>query len=421
MLSLKALTFLAMAIMAIPLQASVTTIETQAAPFATAFSSQRKLVRDSRGDLFAVYLKQDGNLSQVYLSESTNNGDKWQELGRVSDGQNQAARVTVTIDGKDRVHIFWTKFIEEYGQITYRTYDHGAWSKAYQITSGPAYSGYPAATLDSKGRIHLVWYGFDGTAYQVFYSRFDGSNWTQPIKLSQGFPDSVNPTIAVDSNDNLHVAWYKSNGRQYQIYYVDWAGSWGEQVVLSSGLTDSFNPTIAVDPSDQVYVAWDKGEANRTRIYYAMFSGGAWSQQAPLTSADSAAENPSITVDAEGNVYVFYDKADGQIHMVERLAGTWSNEKGLTTTGVNEYPSVRWSYNNNPLNGASGSIDLLWTSEENGKMSVQFSSLVLHETPPATENGNLPYYVGLAVCTLVAASLFFILLHRRRQRSTKTN
>jgi hypothetical protein len=419
MQSLHVLILLGIMVIAIPLQISAMTVATQAAPLATAFSSQRKLVRDSRGNLFAVYLKQDGNVSQVYLSQSTNNGNTWQELGRVSDGQNQAARVTIAIDGKDRVHIFWTKFIEEYGQITYRTYDHGVWSKESQITSGAAYSGYPSAALDSKGHIHLVWYGYDGTAYQVFYTMYDGLNWTQAVKLSQGYPDSVNPTIAVDSKDNLHVAWYKSNGRQYQIYYEEWSGAWGGQVILSAGQTDSFNPTLGVDQSDRVYVAWDKGEANRTKIYYAELSEGVWSQQAPLTSTDTAAENPSLTVDDQGNAYIFYDKADGQIYFVKRIADVWSPEERLTAAGINEYPSVRWSHNNNPLNGEGGSIDLVWTADESGKLSVQYANMALHETQPAPKNGNLTIFAGLVGGALIALTLF-VIIHRKRNRLTKT-
>ena len=154
------------------MQANTNTITNRASTTSTAFSSQRKLVRSSNGDLFAVYLKQDGNLSQVYLSRSIDNGTTWQEVGRISDWKQEAARTTVTIDNRDRIYAFWTKFVEEYGQITYRIFDHGILSEEHQITSGEAYSGYPSTAFDSKGRIHLVWYGFDGTAYQVFYSAF---------------------------------------------------------------------------------------------------------------------------------------------------------------------------------------------------------------------------------------------------------
>jgi hypothetical protein len=411
---LKVLLLLTLLSLTVPAQTNSATLTKQATPLSTAFSSQRKLVRDSKGNLFAVYLKQAGNHSQVHLSSSADNGATWNEVGRVSDGDFESVRVTIAIDAADRLHIFWTKFIGEYGQIFYKVYDHGAWSSESQLTSGDAYSGYPSAAFDSKGLIHLVWYGFDGIAYQVFYSRFDGSKWSAPIKLSQGFPDSVNPTIAVDSRDNLHVAWYKSNGRQYQIYYIRWSGSWNEQVVLSSGLTDSFNPTLAIDRKDNVYVAWDKGEGPQTQIYYAVYSAGAWSQQTPLTSGDEAAENPSAAIDALGTLYVFYDKTDGQIYLREHV-NTWSPEERLTAAGENLYPSVRWSFHNNPLSDAGGRIDYVWTSKDEGQTSVKYSQLTIQQ-PTTPANERYPMMLGLSlVGIIIGATLFFLILYRRRK------
>lgn len=130
----------------------------------------------------------------------------------MSEGEFNSVRLSLAIDAADRVHVFWTKFIEEYGQIFQRVYSQGMWSAEQQITSGEGYSGFPSVAVDSKGVLHLVWYSFDGSTYQVYYSRYDfNNNWSTPVRLSQGYPDSVNPTIAVDSKDNLHVAWYKSN------------------------------------------------------------------------------------------------------------------------------------------------------------------------------------------------------------------
>lgn len=272
-------------------QLSGVTVSTNATEHSTAFSSQRKIVRDAEGDLFVSYLRLMNNFSQVFLSRSDDDGRTWKDIGQVSVGEYQSARVSIAIDTSNRVHIFWTKFIgdgQEYGQIFYRTYSTSGWSDEEQLTSGEAYSGYPSACIDSRGRIHLVWYGFDGITYQVYYKSFDGSHWSDPIKLSQGFPDSVNPTVAVDSSDNIHVAWFKSNGRNYQINYIDWTGTWNKQIVLSRALTDAFNPTMAIDPNGRIYIVWDEGTGPITQIYYSVFDGSAWSQEASLTTGASA-------------------------------------------------------------------------------------------------------------------------------------
>lgn len=410
---------LVLLVFTLPAQAHFATVAEGVSGLSTAFGSQRKIVRDNSGILYVVLLKVMEDRSAVFLSRSDDDGLSWMEVGQVSDGQFNAARTTIAIDAQNRLHIFWTKFVpevgeEEYGQIAYRMYDRGVWSLEEQLTHGNAYSGYPSAAVDSKGRIHLVWYGFDGEAYQVFYTMSEGGGWMPPIKLSQGFPDSVNPTVAVDSHDNVHVAWYKSNGRQYQIYYIRWSGSWGEQIVLSSGLTDSFNPTIAIDRNDDVYVVWDKGEAGQTQIYYSVFRNGAWSPQTQLTSGNEGAENPTVAVDAQGRVYVFYDKTDGQIYGL-KYTTSWSPETRLTSEGENKYPSVRWSYYNNPATETDGTVDFVWTSKQAGITKVLFAKLTV-SSPPSGDEGTVPFITtpGIVVAIAVGATLLLIASVRGR-------
>ncbi len=396
----------------LPVQAesAFATVDSGVSPNATAFSSQRKLVRDSNGDLFVAYLKPVENLSEVFLSESTDNGGSWHEVGRISEGKFESVRASITIDSKDRLYIFWTKFIGEYGQIFLRVYEKGVLSEERKLTSGEAYSGYPSGTFDSNGHLHLVWYGFDGTAYQVFYTSYDGTSWSNPIKLSQGYPDSVNPTVAVDSSNNVHVAWFKSNGRNYQINYIRWTGTWNKQVVLSPPLTDAFNPSMAIDSKGRIYVVWDEGQGPLTQIYYSVFSGSVWSEQVALTSGPSA-QNPSIAVDTQNNVYVFYEKSDGQIYL-RQYDRSWSPEQRLTTSGENTYPSARWSFNNNPFIGLGGRIDFVWTSKEDGLLSVKYAWLSINQSQTVTS--VLPvgsaFETGLAVATVATVAVLFVTL-----------
>ncbi len=402
---------MSLVILLAPAQASSSTIANEVSSFSTAYSSQRKIVRDTGGDLFAVYLKKLENYTQVYLSKSIDNGTVWQDVGRVSEGNFESVRVTIATDREDQLHIFWTKFISAYGQIFYRTYGRERWSVEYQLTTGPAYSGFPSAAFDSKGRLHLVWYGYDGVAYQVFYTRFDGLGWATPVKLSRGFPDSVNPTIAVDSRDNLHVAWYKSNGRYYQINYVRWSGGWGGQIVLSSATADAFNPSVAIDSKDNVYLVWDEGKGPQTRVYYRVLRGESWSRAEALTSEDVSAETPTVAADAQGTVYVLYNKSDGQIY-IRKYSGQWSAEEKLTTSGENTFPSLRWSFNNNPMSGGGGKMDYVWTSKKGDLISIMYGGL------PISGPDGMPTPSGPAVSStglaLVAATSVLVLLVLRR-------
>lgn len=406
----------------LPGQSNFSIIDSGVSANATAFSSQRKVVRDRAGDLFAIYLKPVQDFSQVFLSRSADNGESWRVLGQVSGGDYQSVRASIAIDEKNAIYVFWTKFIEAYGQIFYRVYADGVWSDEHQLTSGDAYSGYPSVCVDSKGHLHLVWYGFDGIAYQVFYTKFNGSQWTSPIKLSQGYPDSVNPTVAVDSSDNVHVAWFKSNGRWYQINYIKWSGSWGTQTILSSSSADAFNPTMAVDSNGRVFVAWDEGSGPITQIYYSVYSGSEWSRESSLSTGPSA-QNPSIAIDAQDNVYLLYDKSDGQIYM-RRYDGAWEPELKVTSSGTNSYPSVRWSFLNNPFSGPGGKVDFVWTSKDDGVLSVKYGALNIPTAPTTTQTGAQPPFGGtlLTISLLVglgviAAVVAYTYVRRRRDNA----
>jgi hypothetical protein len=401
-------------------QMSPVTVATGVLPSSTSFSSQRKIVRYSQGNLFTAYLRTVENHSQVFLSESAGNGTAWREIGQVSEGNYDSVRVSVAMDSEDRVHIFWTQFIGEYGQIMYRTYGRAGWSMVQQLTSGEAYSGFPSAAFDSEGRLHLVWYGYDGIAYQVYYIRLEGGTWSTPVKLSQGFPDSVNPTVAVDSRNNIHVAWYKSNGRHYQINYLRWSNGWGPQLVLSSGLEDAFNPSIAVDSRDDVYVVWDAGQGPRTQIYYAAFKAGEWSEQESLTSGDAGARNPSIAIDAQDSVYVFYDKSDGQIYLKE-FSGSWVPEEKLTETGENTFPSVRWSYYSNPSSGAGGQIDYVWTSANVNVTSLMYSEMSIVEKPGSRRQPFNFELAAIAVTGILVLAILPIILSTGNIKETRAD
>lgn len=389
-------------------QAAPITVATNVSPSSTSFSSQRKIVRDSEGNIFTVYLRTVNNYSQVFLSESADNGTVWREIDQVSQGNYDSVRVSIAIDSEDRVHIFWTQLIGEYGQIMYRTYGRAGWSTQEQLTSGDAYSGFPSAAFDSEGRLHLIWYGYDGIAYQVYYTRLEGATWSDPVKLSQGFPDSVNPTVAVDSRNNVHVAWYKSNGRHYQINYLRWSNGWGPQQILSSGVEDAFNPSMAIDSKDAVYVAWDAGTGPRTQIYYTVYRAGQWSEQESLTSGESGARNPSIAVDAQDSVYAFYDKTDGQIYLRKYSSG-WEPEEKLTESAENTFPSVRWSYCNNPSSGAGGQVDYVWTSTNADVTSLMYNGMHITEKPGFGHLNLQPFNIQLAAIA-VAGILMMVLL-----------
>jgi PKD repeat protein len=51
--------------------------------------------------------------------------------------------------------------------------------------------------------------------------------------------------------------------------------------------------------------------------------------------------------------------------------GSWQPEVQLTTTSVNKWVSVRWSFYNNPLAGENAKIDYIWTEGEAARYEIR--------------------------------------------------
>lgn len=424
-LSKQSFCFLLLAVVLVWVQAAAVAADVviafQTHSFSTAYSNQRKIVRNSLGELFVVYTKPIQDQTQVFIAKSVDNGASWRDLGRVSEGNYESVRTALAVDSKDNLHVVWTKFVEEYGQIYYRTFDQekSTWSTEQALTSGPAYSGFPSIAVDSNDLIHVVWYGFDGRAYQIFYSRFDGLAWSPARQLSQGFPDSVNPAIALDGSNIVHVAWYKNNGRTYQIYVVNSTRDWDNQVVISSGESDSYNPTIAIDRQNTVHVVWDKLIEGATQLFYGRFDRNRWRPQLQLTSGSSSAENPSLAVDAAGNLVVFYDKRDGEIYMMS-YSGGWGPEVKLTSSGRNIFPSVRWSYYNNHED-AWPQLDLVWSHAIERNYEVRYVAIQAKHGPTEPAAQPFPFPLLLAAAAIPVIVIGLLMLRKRsvqnRQRT----
>lgn len=90
----------------------------------------------------------------------------------------------------------------------------------------------------------------------------------------------------------------------------------------------------------------------------------------------------------------------------------------LTSTGRNTFPSVRWSYDNNPLNSESGKIEYVWTSDENGMLSLEYSNLAISQAIRPAANLELFANPVIIIGAFVAAATLLIFHQRRRKRVT---
>ncbi len=384
-------------------------------PDATAFTTQRKLVRFSNGTLALAYVIQVNGTNRVQVAESAD-GTTWSSLNPPSLQTPSADRPSLAVDSQDALHLAWTANGSGDRQVWYASYADGVWSAAQQISETVGYSGFPSIAVDSQDRVHVAWYGFDGTYYQIYYRMKDATGWGPQIDVTGQAVDATNPALALDGQDHIHIVWYRINskGTRFEVSYAFLEGTNATLTTLSGATEDAFDPTLVIDSADNVDVAWTSLVGSTSSIVYTTGASAAWSTPVPITPTGVNASHPSLAVDGSGRLYLFFQGSDGQIHEERVVNGTWSSPINLSAGGVNTYPSARWSFY--PLRAPAGSptVDVVWTQAVTGGYAVRFASEpAAAGSAPAS---SFPWFVLLIAGGLAAVVVAAVLLRRRRRR-----
>ncbi len=361
-----------------PVNASIVTgVSTSA----TAYNSARKLVRDSKGNLYVVYSKDSP--SQIYVSKSVDNGTTWADMGGVPiqyiSGYAQS-NPSIAIDSNNNLHVVWQGCDSGYtskSQIKYSKYNGSSWSSWVNIDTVSSYEQtLPSIAVDSTNKLHVVWQGQNMIfgSIHIKYSKYNGSSWSSYTNLtSLTTYDQLGPSIAIDSGNNLHVVYYgtdSSNSSNTQIKYMKYSGSsWSSWVNIAavSGYPQRY-PSIAIAANDNLHVAWqgtDSGNSE-SQIKYTKYNGSSWSSWINIQPITGYAQtSPSIAIDRGNTLSVFWSGLDAgnatypQIKHSWFGGASWSAYTNLTssTTTSQLYPAARWSRHNPNW----GIIDFAWT------------------------------------------------------------
>ncbi|HEV8594812.1 MAG TPA: sialidase family protein, partial [Thermoplasmata archaeon] len=385
---------------------------------ATAYNTQRKLARAEDGLLYAAVTKNVSNTPIVRVL-STDDGATWATLPPPTTTGLASDRSSLAIDVQGRLHIVWTELQVAGGQVFYARYASGAWSAPEQLSHSPSYAGFPSIAVDGQDRAHVAWYGFDGAFYQIYYRRLDPSGWTSETALTNEAVDATNPALALDPDAHVHIAWFRQN-RNATLNEVAYLRLENDAIVetrtVSPSLVDAINPSLLVDGSGRVRIAWTAALGTERIQYAERAPGGTWSAVEFASPAGTGALHPSLAMDRGGEVRVVWEGADRQIYTQTRSgASAWSYPAALTSGGVNRYPSARWSQFNNPMCPDSVGIDVVWTHEVSGALSLAWTSLSGAGCATGPTLGALAIAAGI-FAVVVAATVAAVLLLRKRRK-----
>ncbi len=387
---------------------------------ATAYNTQRKLVRSEDGTLYAAIAVNASGQPEVRVL-STRDGVSWASLPHPSLTGNWSDRASLAIDSLGRLHLVWTEPVGGNRQVFYSRYQDGAWTPMARLSNSTGYAGYPAIAVDAQDAAHVVWYGFDGTVYQIYYRRLGPAAWTPEEPLTHESVDATNPSIALGPGGDVYVAWFRQNRNATydEVAYLHVVGGAVQETEpVSTPGVDSTDPTIAVAPDGAVHVAWSARVGNVDRIEDTSRAPGAsaWSPVEEVSPGTVGGQDPSLALDGLGRLHVVWASTSGGIY-AQALNGTWSVPVLLSSATGNSDPSVRWSQDYNPLCGGSAALDVVWTHGEAGAYSLGYASIpapVRCPAPPPPAADPTPWVLGGALAAAVVAGAAVLAWRRRR-------
>lgn len=371
--------------------------------FGTAYNSERKVVADGAGNLYATYSAQSANGSYfVRVSKSSDGGATWSTLAGFPAVAN-SSRCSLAIDRSGGLNVVWTEGAPASAQVYASAYRDGAWSPKVLLSNSKYYSGYPSIAADINGNLHVVWYGFDGTYYQIYYTRWNGSAWSSPYDLSKLKEDSLNPAIVADGKGGLHVVWYAEVSRHWQLWSIEFQGSWGIPVPITDASADSVNPSIAIGPQGQVDVVWARQVGYVDQIFHMSEANGRWGARSQLANGTFPSENPTQTFARNGSLYIYWTEA-GVVYGCQ-LAGSCT-PRSVYAQGYNSYPSAEWM-----LSGESEGVALIWYHQASAQNASGTSVLFVRLGGGSSSVGQVLYEAGALVVTILVVAV--ILLSRK--------
>ena len=207
------------------------------------------------------------------------------------------------------------------------------WVAPESAVSGKQLPDDPQVVTDPAGDIAAVWKQLDRTGRWSVWATFRpaGGSWEPPTLLAKRLNASATvPRAAMDDDGNMVVVWCGA-GAFHDVKAV-WRtadGEWTRPATLLNTFIHADGVDVAVGPGGQATAIWWLGGEVWARIGTA---DGGWK---PATYVD-AGHLASVVMNARGDtgiVYVQGDSQTGQVGVVQRVAGQWTDPAYLSAAG----------------------------------------------------------------------------------------
>lgn len=308
---------------------------------ATNDNGQKKLVQTEEGTLELIFVQRDGQIDQIMVASSSDDGGSWSDPILLS-RPGVSARLGSLAEGPDgRLHAAWVDY-ETVGHVWHAAREAGVWSHPAKISPGSTYAGFPVIAAEAD-RVHLLWYSsvpdesYDvGSRYEIVHIVNEAGVWGGPTVVSVGGLDALNPTVAQDRAGVVHTAWYERDIGRYQAHYafLNEAGRWQGPTILSTDASDALGVAMDVDPGGGVHLVWEQFGPGGADVLYSSLGSGSWSL--PVILADAPAVDPVIASDDDGHLFAAWSNRQ-EVFVSELADGEWTSASNL---GAGTHPTL---------------------------------------------------------------------------------
>lgn len=346
----------------------------------TGNSSRPRMAVTADDQIHLVWHDYSFDKSEILYKNSTNRGDTWQALTRIT--WNTCYSKFCDISGLNyNIYIVWSDHLSSNYDLMYKR-GHSTtstWDTPKRLTWNSGDSYIPTICTYFKSFestnyiiIHVVWEDDTSGDNEIYYRKgtytltkpIGTFGWSTQKRLTWNSGNSRRPVIAADSNNNLHVVWYDDFLGNSEIYYkrsTDEGGTWSALHRLTWTNDPSYELDMTIDSADSIHIVWYDGPYSSSSLYHKKSTNGGlnWTGPTRIMWNSPSAAGTSIAADSSNNLHVLYtDNHTGtdEIYYKKSTNGglNWSAPKQLT------WNSPGQNFNPNIIVDNSGGLHAAW-------------------------------------------------------------
>jgi hypothetical protein len=315
------------------------------------------------------------SIYEIFYKKSLDGGVNWSGTKRLTWTNSQSFNPAIAVDSTNNIYVVWEQYDSGSSEIYYKKSTNGgnSWTGIKRLTWTAGYSFAPKVAIDSAENIYVVWSDTTPGDEEIYFKKSTngGNSWSSK-RLSWNAGEAEKPKIVIDSNDDIQVLWSEDTPGNCELFYkksIDGGNSWTATKRLTWTSADSYNFDVVVDSSDVLHVAWQDKVKEVEVIFYkkSTDSGLSWTGTKRLTWGTNNSSRPAIASDSANNIHVIWRKKIlSQWYSFYRRAnssGIWGSTKRLTwSSKFIMYPEIAVD--------SSDKIHALWEDDYPGNYEI---------------------------------------------------